>query len=192
MAKAEITVTADNKTKTYGENDTLLTWSVTEGTVKPNDTLTDICISRANGENVGEYTITVSQAADANPNYDITFVDGTLAVVPKEIGIRWSNTNLIYNGSAQKPTATATGTVNGDQITLVVSGAQTNASDTAYIAIVDGIEGKKAGQLQVAGRKNGCSSPLLRQTKRFPQVSIPPIFGCGPQFCLSAVVLLSH
>ncbi len=153
MAKAEITVTADNKTKTYGENDTLLTWSVTEGTVKPNDTLTDICISRANGENVGEYTITVSQAADANPNYDITFVDGTLAVVPKEIGIRWSNTNLIYNGSAQKPTATATGTVNGDQITLVVSGAQTNASDTAYIAIVDGIEGKKAGNYKLPAEK---------------------------------------
>ena len=153
MAKAGITVTASNKTKTYGENDPLLTWSVTEGTVKPNDTLTGINISRASGENVGDYIITVSQTADANPNYDITFADGTLAIVQKEIGIRWSNTSLIYSGSAQKPTATATGTVNGDQITLVVNGAQTNASDTAFTATVDGIEGKKAGNYKLPTEK---------------------------------------
>lgn len=153
IAKAAITVTAGNSTKTYGSNDPNFTWSVTEGTVKPNDALTGIHISRASGENVGDYTITVTQAAGSNPNYDITFVGGTLAIVPKEIGIQWSNTSLVYNGSAQKPTATATGTVNGDQITLIVNGAQTNASDTAYIATVDGIEGTKAGNYKLPAEK---------------------------------------
>lgn len=153
VTKAEITVTADNKTKNYGDNDPMLTWSVTEGTVKPNDTLTGIIISRASGENVGKYTITVTQTADSNPNYDITFADGTLTVVPKEIGIQWSDISLVYNGSAQKPTATATGTVNGDRITLVVNGAQTNASDTAYTAVAGSIEGEKAGNYKLPSEK---------------------------------------
>lgn len=153
VAKASITVTADNKTKTYGDNEPAFTWRVTAGTVQPNDTLAGINVSRAGGENVGNYTIAITQTAGANPNYDITFANGTLTVVQKEIGIRWSNTSLIYNGLAQKPTATATGTVNGDQITLMISGAQVNASDTAYPAAVVGIEGTKAANYKLPAEK---------------------------------------
>ncbi len=67
-----------------------------------------------------------------------------VGIKPKEIGIAWSDTDLTYNGSPQKPTATATGTKNGDEITLTVSGEQTDASDTAYTATVTGINGEDA------------------------------------------------
>lgn len=153
IAKAKITVTADNKTKTYGDNDPAFTWRVTEGTMKQNDTLTGISLSRRSGENVNDYTVTVTQSAGSNSNYDITFVDGKLTIVQKEIGIRWSNTSLIYNGAAQNPSATATGVVNGDQISFEISGAQTDASDTAYTAIVMGIVGAKAGNYKLPAEK---------------------------------------
>ncbi len=97
--------------------------------------------------NVGDYDITVSGLT--SDNYEITFAKGTLTVEQKEIGIRWGATDFSYNGTAQKPTATATGTVNGDELTLTVSGEQTNASDTAYTATVTGINGEKEGNYKL-------------------------------------------
>ncbi|MGN0556435.1 MAG: MBG domain-containing protein, partial [Acutalibacteraceae bacterium] len=149
IARAAITVTADNKTKTYGDKDPAFTWRVTVGDFQPNDTLTGIRISRAEGENVGNYTLAVTHTAGTDPNYDITLVNGSLTVVQKEVGIRWDNTALIYNGSAQNPTATATGVVNGDQISFVISGAQTDASDTAYTAAATDLVGAKAGNYKL-------------------------------------------
>lgn len=166
IAKAKITVTADNKKKTYGENDPILTWSVTEGTVKSDDTLVGISVSRASGDNVGNYTITISQTANANSNYDITFVNGAFTVVQKEIGISWSNTNLVYNGTAQKPTAVATGVVNGDKINFIISGKQTDASDTVYTAEAIGIDGEKAGNYKLPTEK----TTLFTIAKADPEV----------------------
>lgn len=83
-----ITVTADNQEKTYGEDDPALTWTVTEGDLVGGDTLTGD-LTRESGENVGSYSIS---AADlANGNYAITVVDGTLAIVPREVIVRADN-----------------------------------------------------------------------------------------------------
>ena len=97
------------------------------------------------GDVGSNYKITPSGLS--SDNYDINFVDGTLIVSEKTIGINWSNTELTYNGSAQKPTAEAKGTENGDVITLVVTGEGTNAG--SYYAEVTGIQGEKAGNYQL-------------------------------------------
>ncbi len=59
-------------------------------------------------------------------------------ITPKLIGVGWSNTQLTYNGAAQAPTATATGLVGAESLTLNVSGAQTdaNAEGQPYTATV--------------------------------------------------------
>lgn len=52
----------------------------------------------------------------------------TASITAKTIGIAWAHLDdLVYNGSAQKPTATATGVINGDVVTLTVSGEKTEA-----------------------------------------------------------------
>ncbi|MBQ8924328.1 MAG: hypothetical protein IJ053_05985, partial [Lachnospiraceae bacterium] len=80
---------------------------------------------------IGSYNITPKGIS--GDNYDITFVPGLLTVFKKEIGITWSNTSILYNGSAQKPTASATGLVNNDSCDIEVSGGQTECG-TGYTA----------------------------------------------------------
>lgn len=82
VSKAKVTVTAENKEKVYGDKDEELTYTNT----KPigNVQLEGITLSREKGENAGTYTIKASQKEGSNPNYDITFVDGTYTVKPYE------------------------------------------------------------------------------------------------------------
>ena len=83
VAKRRATVTPDNKSKVYEEKDPDLTYKV-DG-VLDGETLTGITLARAEGENAGEYDITGTADAGANPNYDVTFAKGTLTIEPKSI-----------------------------------------------------------------------------------------------------------
>ena len=79
----EVTVTPDNKTKVYEEKDPDLTYAVSG--VLDGETLKGITLARTEGENAGEYDITGTADAGANPNYDVTFAEGTLTIEPKSI-----------------------------------------------------------------------------------------------------------
>lgn len=83
VAKRPATVTPDNKSKVYEEKDPELTYKVSG--VLDGETLTGITLTRAEGENAGEYDITGTADAGANPNYDVTFAEGTLTIEPKSI-----------------------------------------------------------------------------------------------------------
>lgn len=102
VAPKAITVTADNQTKIYDEDDPELTYTAV-GLVGE-DTLTGITLTRADGENAGEYDITASQADGANPNYEITFVPGTLTIAAKDIADAEVELGaaLIANGKTQE------------------------------------------------------------------------------------------
>ena len=79
ISAKEVTVTADDKSKTYGDTtDPELTATVT-GLVGE-DTV-DYTLSREPGENVGTYTITPSGEATQG-NYTVTFETGTLTITP--------------------------------------------------------------------------------------------------------------
>ena len=79
----EVTVTPDNKSKVYEEKDPKLTYIVSG--VLSGETLKGITLARAEGENAGEYDITGTADAGANPNYDVTFAKGTFTIKPKSI-----------------------------------------------------------------------------------------------------------
>ena len=71
-----VTVTADNKIKTYGAADPELTATVSD--TVGNDTV-DYSLSRIQGENVGTYSITPA-GAESQGNYTVTYVNGTLDI----------------------------------------------------------------------------------------------------------------
>ncbi len=75
ITPATATVTADNKSKTYGAADPELTATVT-GAV--NSETLNYTLSRATGQNAGEYAITVTLGS--NPNYEVTPTNGTFAI----------------------------------------------------------------------------------------------------------------
>lgn len=154
IGKAPLTVTANPHTITYGdapaangvkysgfvngENESVLT-----GTPK-------YYFNYAQYDNVGDnYTITPYDLAATN--YAITFVPGTLTVTQKEVGLSWE-TELTYKGIEQVPTATATGTVNGDEIGVTVTGAQTNIG-SGYTATASALTGEKAGNYKLPDAK---------------------------------------
>ncbi|WP_455495267.1 YDG domain-containing protein [Gemmiger sp.] len=83
ITKRPATVTPDNKSKVYEEKDPDLTYAVSG--VLDGETLKGITLTRAEGENAGEYAITATADAGANPNYDVTFAEGTLTIELKSI-----------------------------------------------------------------------------------------------------------
>ena len=85
VAKATLTVTADDKSKTAGEPDPALSYSVSTNQLRYNDTaavVSAVQLSAPRGAGVapGSYAITASGGrAD---NYALQYVDGTLTVTP--------------------------------------------------------------------------------------------------------------
>ncbi len=82
--KKEITITADVKTKVYGESDPELTYQITSGSLESGDVLSG-GLNRASGENIGDYAIS---STVSNDNYEITFVSNALRIIKREITIR--------------------------------------------------------------------------------------------------------
>ena len=112
ITPASVTVTADNKSKTYGSADPELTASV-EGTIGT-DTVS-YTVTRAEGENAGTYTITAS-GEEIQGNYTVSYVTGTFTITaqsitepdtedpdPNYLGVTVGDLgNLVYNGLSQE------------------------------------------------------------------------------------------
>ena len=71
-----LTVTANNVTVTYGDDDVPLTY-VTDGLVEGDEISVELV--REEGDDAGEYTITYS-VLEVGDNYEVTFVDGTYTI----------------------------------------------------------------------------------------------------------------
>ena len=155
--KKSLTVTANNKSITYG--DTPANNGVTYGTFAPNEDENDLVgnltytYNYAQYDDVGSGSFAITPSGLTSDNYELTFVPGTLTVERKEVGIGgWSNTTVIYNGSAQAPTATVdtNDLINGDEgveVTVTVTGGGINAG--SYTATASGLTGSKAGNYKL-------------------------------------------
>ena len=95
----------------------------------------------------GDYTVKATVAETANYNGGEATADFTIN--QKEVGLDWTNTSFTYNAQSHKPTATATGTVNNDVISVTVTGEQTNYSATPYTATASELTGEKAGNYKL-------------------------------------------
>ena len=95
--KKALTITAEAKTKVYGEKDPELTYKV-EGLIE-GESLTG-ALTRAEGEAVGEYDITQGTLAVSN-NYSVTFVGAKLTITAATIsGVTPTDYSGTYDGAA--------------------------------------------------------------------------------------------
>ena len=150
IEQKDLSITARPKAITYGDapaNDGVSYSGFIEGesenTVGVFTGTLSYVYSYSQYDDVGN-TYTITPGGLTATNYAITFVAGTLTVNQRETDIEWGNTALGYNGSPQTPTATATNVVNNDEVTVTVTGAQTNVG-TDYTATATGFTGTKAG-----------------------------------------------
>ncbi|MBR3317235.1 MAG: hypothetical protein IKG21_05395 [Atopobiaceae bacterium] len=126
ITHAPAVVKVENAEKTYGVEDPA--WVVTIDGLKGNDpeSLIVYNVSRAAGNNVGDYTITATGEAEQG-NYSVTYETGTLSIQPAELTVTPDEKFRSINDSAD-PVLTAT-----------VTGWQYN-DDEAVHSVVEGKE----------------------------------------------------
>jgi hypothetical protein len=95
-----VTVTADAKSKVYGDADPALTYQITTGSLAFSDTFSG-ALSRVAGEEVGSYAIEQGSLA-LSSNYSLTFVGANLSITARPITV--SGLTAVYD-----PSGTQTG-----------------------------------------------------------------------------------
>src|SRR5207247_1569536 len=85
ITKRAVTVTADAKSKTYGDADPGLTYQITTGSPAFRDACTG-ALSRAAGENVGTYAIAQNTLA-LSTNYTLTYVGADLTITKRAVTV---------------------------------------------------------------------------------------------------------
>ena len=129
VAPKEVTVTPGNASKTYGEKDGKLSYHA-EG-LADGDSLSDITLTRTEGENVGIYEITAAQKKGANPNYNVKFNKGTFTISPKEITVTITPNGGTYEGAIITAAAALNGLVGEDkpEINLTYTGKANDGTE---------------------------------------------------------------
>jgi uncharacterized repeat protein (TIGR03803 family) len=147
VTPAALTITADNKSKTYGAALPSLTANyagfVNGDTPASLDTPATLATAATAASTAGSYPITVSGASDVN--YTISHVNGTLTILPASLTVSADSKSMIYGGVVPTLTATYSGLVNGDTPASLTTPASlvtlaTSVSDVgAYLIVVSGV-----------------------------------------------------
>ena len=135
-----ITVAADDSSKTYGEADPVFTWAITSGELVEGESLQGIEIEREDDDSVrdGGYALHPTQAKDANPNYNISFVDGMFTINQRLLTVTWGTSEFTYDGKEHCPVATLGNVIGNDDLGATVEGSQTEAET---------VSGKRDGKI---------------------------------------------
>ena len=166
-----ITVTAQDASKTYGEADPVFTWDVTSGKLVAGETLQGLEIERENNDNVrdGGYALQLTQPEGANPNYSITFVDGTFTINQRLLTVAWGTTEFTYDGREHCPEATLGNVIPGDDLDATVEGSQTEAG-ASYTATLTALMGKVAGNYALPPEGLTCDFSIKEAAQDAPKV----------------------
>ncbi|UTN03278.1 cadherin-like beta sandwich domain-containing protein [Flavobacterium bizetiae] len=137
ITAATLTVTADTKTKIYGDTNPILTATYSgfvNGETESNLlTLATITTTAVTTSPVGTYPIIASAAVD--PNYTFNYVAGTLTVTPVTLTITADNQTKAYGDANPALTVSYSGFVNGDSATSLTTAPSivTTASVTSPV-----------------------------------------------------------
>lgn len=164
-----ITVTAQNASKTYGEKDPVFEWSVTGGELVKDETL-ELEIEREDSDDVreGGYALQLTQPEGANPNYAITFVDGTFTINQRLLTVTWGTTEFVYDGKEHCPVATLGNVIGKDDLGAFVDGSQTEVG--TYTATLAELTGKAAGNYVLPADGLTCEFSIKNAAQDAPVV----------------------
>jgi len=113
-----ITITASDKTITYGANKPssfAVTWSKSIPASYYTGTLKTTC-DYSKGSNAGTYPI-IPSGLTATDKYALAFVNGTLTVAKAELTLTVANAEMVEGGAAPEFSFTGTGFVNDEDAT---------------------------------------------------------------------------
>ena len=133
VGKRAITVAASNGTLIYGDANPLFGYTVGGAGLVNNDSLSGaLATSATRNSGVGSYGIGQGSLA-ASGNYDLTFLDGILAVTPRAITVTANGAIRSYGDANPIFTYVAGGLINGDSLSgSLVSPATTTSGVGTY------------------------------------------------------------
>ena len=167
----KVTVTASDASKTYGNDDPELGWKVTKGELVEGESLEGITVSRKAGETVrkGGYAVTATQLEGANPNYEITFVDGKFTIDKRELTVEWdATTEFTYDGEKHCPEAELGNVIGDDDVSAYVDGGAVKAG--AYTAEITELTGADKGNYKLPATGRTCKFSIKKAPKGAPVV----------------------
>jgi large repetitive protein len=109
ITKRAITVTADAKSKVYGEDDPALTYQVTSGSLLDGDSLSG-ALTRVAGNEFGTYAIQQGTLS-AGENYNLTFVGANLSITKRPITVTADAKSKLFGASDPPLTYTVTSSI---------------------------------------------------------------------------------
>ena len=151
VTKAQLTVTADNQSRLYGDPNPPLTYTIT-GFVN-GDTIAVVsgtadCTTTATLTSpVGTYPITCTVGTLSAQNYVFAFVPGTLTVNPAPLIVTVNNATRAYGDPNPAFTGTITGIKNADNITATYSTTATITSPVGTYPITATLSDNGTGAL---------------------------------------------
>lgn len=164
-----ITVTAQDASKIYGEKDPVFEWSITSGELVGDDTL-ELEIEREDCDDVreGGYALRLTQPEGANPNYVITFIDGTFIINQRPLTVTWGTTEFVYDGKEHCPVAELGNVIGKDGLGALVDGSQTEVG--TYTATLAELTGKAAGNYTLPADGLTCEFSIKNAAQDAPVV----------------------
>ncbi|MEZ0225404.1 MAG: MBG domain-containing protein, partial [Alphaproteobacteria bacterium] len=142
VTPANLTVTASNQSKTYGQTFTFNGTEFTTSGLKNSDAVTSASLASAGAAASATiagspYAITIGSAVGSGlSNYNISYVNGTLAITPYALTVTASNQTKVYGSTFtfNGTEFTTSGLLNGDSVTS----ASLSSSGSAVTATVAG------------------------------------------------------
>jgi uncharacterized repeat protein (TIGR01451 family) len=132
VTKAQLTVTADNQSRLYGDPNPPFTYVITGfvngDTIAVVSGTADCTTAATQASPVGAYPITCAIGTLSAQNYVFAFVAGTLTVNPAPLTVNVNNASRAYGDPNPTFTGTITGLKNGDVITANYSTTATQLS----------------------------------------------------------------
>jgi uncharacterized ubiquitin-like protein YukD len=134
--KRPITVTADAKSKVYGEDDPALTYQITSGSLFNSDAITG-ALTRTTGEDVGDYAIN-QNTLTAGTNYDLTYTSDNLSISKATLTATAEDKSKTYGEANPTLAISYSGFVNGDDENDITElNILTTADETSIVGEYD-------------------------------------------------------
>lgn len=166
-----ITIAADDSSKRYGDVDPVFTWAITSGKLVEGESLEGITVKRDAGEDVreGGYALNVTQAKDANPNYDVACEAGVFTINRRPLTVTWGTSEFVYDGEEHCPEAKLGNVIGKDELGATVEGSQTEAG-ASYTATLTVLTGKAAGNYVLPPEGLTCDFSIKNAAQDAPKV----------------------
>ncbi len=187
IGQADLTITADDKTKTYGEDDPELTYR--DSGLYPGDSITGE-LTREEGENSGNYAI-LQGSLNAGENYAIHYDSAVMTIDPARLIIGATAGDKIYDGTREAVVVLSENSLPGDTLDITYTSSlfeDKHVGENKLVTVLGlSVEGKGSGNY-VANETASCTASITPRNLEIGITAMDKIYDGNTDATTSAYV----